>query len=251
MSAGAPPGALLRDPSAGPLFTPYVDRDMSIAPGGLSSMLSFSVVRPENRYARPSFGMNMGLGTGIIGRLWAEGYLGTLELAPEVRWEDPKVGLLYQILNTYPFEIDPAVYVTFDTGGGPAVKRIDPSLILVFRAAHAVRFDTGAYVPVSFEDRTALGLSIPARLAVQLTPHVHVGVTSGASFADLRAPRRSATVPLGFLAGYSALLGEGVTLTVGPGFSWPMFVSTGERERFYFHTRGFVAELGASLSVSP
>jgi hypothetical protein len=243
-SAGGLPPAL----SSGYSFTPYADRDMSVGPGSLYWMLSVSGTRAEAP-AHPSFGVNMGIGTGIVERLWAEAYLGMLALAPEARWSEPKVGLLFQLANTYPFEIDTAAYVTFDLWRGRVVERIDPGVILVFRAGHRVRLDTGAYVPLSLDEKIALGLNIPARLVVQLTPHVHVGMTTGASLPDLMYPRRAVAVPLGFLAGYSAPLGGGVTVTVSPGFSWPTFITPGSADPV--HTRAFVAELSTALSVSP
>jgi hypothetical protein len=243
-SAGGLPPAL----SSGYVFTPYVDRDMSIGPGSLYWMLSFSGTRAEAP-ARSSFGVNMGVGTGIVERLWAEAYLGTLALAPEARWSEPRVGLLYQIANTYPFEIDTAAYVTFDLWRGRVVERVDPGVILVFRSGHRVRLDTGAYIPLSFDKKIALGLNIPARLIVQLAPPVHVGMTTGASFPDLAYFGRSATVPLGLLAGYSAPLGGGATVTVMPAFSWPTFFTPGSADPV--HTRAFVAELSTAISVSP
>lgn len=235
-------------PAAPPSFTPYVDRDLSIAPGAIWSSLVLSVARPERPLADSIFGVSPGVGTGIVQGLWVEAYAGTIELSPAARWRDPKVGLFYQLTNTYPFELDPAVSVTFDPGEGRVVKRIDPGVIMVLRAGHEVRLDTGAYLPLSFDEKTTVGLNIPVRLGVQLATHVHAGMTTGASWPDLTGPGRSATFPLGFFAGYSALVGNGVSFSMSPSFSWPTFFVPGSADPL--QTRPFVIELATSLYVT-
>lgn len=237
------------EPPAEPSFTPYVDRTIPIPPGYFLFSLNLNAARSEPPRPRSTFGAGLGFGTGIVDGLTADAAVGPLELAPDIRLQDLRLGLLYDLVDTYPFELEPTVHVTVNPWGEHWLSRIEPGVVMAFRAAHAVRLDTGLYLPISIEKKTAIGLSIPARAVFQLTQHIHMAVSSGASLPDLNGAFRSATIPLGVAAGYSAMLGGEVQITVTPSASWPSFLMPARADPI--HTESFVVGVTTDLMLLP
>lgn len=237
------------EPSAEPSFTPYVDRTIPIPPGYFLFTLNLNAARSEPPKARSTFGAGLGFGTGIVDGLTAEAAVGPIELAPDICFQDLRFGLLYDLVDTYPFELEPTVHVTVNPWGEHWLSRLEPGVVMALRAGHQIRVDTGIYLPISIRKETAIGLSIPARAVVQLTRHIHAAVSSGASLPDLNGPWRSATIPLGVAAGYSAPLGGGVQITVTPSASWPNFLMPARADPI--HTDAFVIGVTTDLVLHP
>jgi hypothetical protein len=237
------------EPSAEPSFTPYVDRTIPIPPGYFLFTLNLNATRSEPPEARSTLGAGLGFGTGIVDGLTAEAAVGPLELWPEVRFQDLRFGLLYDLIDTHPFELEPTVHVTVNPRAGHWLSRVEPGVVMALRAGHEVRLDTGIYLPISIDKATAIGLSVPARAVIQLTRHVHTAVSSGASLPDLKGGWCSATIPLGVAAGYSAPLGDGVVITVTPSVAWPNFIMPAHADPI--HTGSFVVGVTTDLLVHP
>lgn len=93
------------------------------------------------------------------------------------------------------------------------------------------RLDTGVFLPVqSFPGTTALGVNVPARLAVDIIEPLHVGVSTGFQIAELNPPKgvtvgNTAGVPLGIFGGYAIAGDKGPIVDIDPFFTWLAFIS--------------------------
>jgi len=120
---------------------------------------------------------------------------------------------------------DTGIRVLFQTpyknAEGERVWQLNPSIPLLYRDG-AFRFDAALVVPFASRD-WRVGLSVPLRASVNINPHVFTGLESGfvkPNFND----GHDLNVPLGALAGYTALFGSRVVDFTGV-FSWDHFLS--------------------------
>jgi hypothetical protein len=104
---------------------------------------------------------------------------------------------------------------------GNRVWQLNPSIPFLYRGDRW-RFDAALMVPFATRDWW-IGLNVPVRVSLNLSPHVFFGLES----AFLR-PRfdvsHNLTLPLGALAGYTALFGSRVVDFTGL-FSWDHFLA--------------------------
>lgn len=105
-----------------------------------------------------------------------------------------------------------------DSGGG-RVWDMNPSVPFLFRLGR-VRLDTGVFVPFATRDWW-IGVNVPLRVSVSVTPHVFVAGESGFVVPRFEDPHRT-TVPLGGMLGYTALFGSKVVDFTAM-FSWDSF----------------------------
>jgi hypothetical protein len=120
---------------------------------------------------------------------------------------------------------DAAFRLSFQTptknSGGGRVWGLNPGIPLLWRLGR-VRLEGAVLVPFTTRDWT-IGLNVPVRAAVNVTPHVFFGLTSG--FVEPRFDvKNNSNIPLGALAGYTALFGASVVDFTAT-FDWDKFVS--------------------------
>jgi len=120
---------------------------------------------------------------------------------------------------------DTGVRVLFQTpyknAEGERVWQLNPSVPFLYRGG-AFRLDAALVLPFASRD-WRLGLSVPARVSLNLNPHLFFGLESGfakANFSDAH----DLTLPFGALAGYTALFGNRVVDFTGL-FSWDHFLA--------------------------
>lgn len=120
---------------------------------------------------------------------------------------------------------DTGVRVLFQTpyknAEGERVWQLNPSIPFLYRG-EVFRFDAALVLPFASRD-WRVGLSVPLRSSVNLSPHVFVGLESGMSKPNF-SDAHDLTVPLGALAGYTALFGKRVVDFTGV-FSWDHFLA--------------------------
>jgi hypothetical protein len=105
-----------------------------------------------------------------------------------------------------------------DSGGG-RVWDMNPGVPFLYRAG-PVRLDTGVFVPFATRDWW-IGLNVPLRASLSVTPHVFVAAESGFVVPQFEQSHRT-TVPLGGMLGYTALVGSKV-VDLTAMFSWDSF----------------------------
>lgn len=143
-----------------------------------------------------------------------------LEFAPNVRFSNVTAFV------TRGFRlgaIDFGLRLSFQT---PSLKAYDvrgwsfnPGVPFLYRAGR-LRLDTAVLAPIATSDG-AVGLNVPLRASVSLTPRFFVGIESG--FVEPRLSRaHDTTVPLGALAGYTELFGSKV-VDFTAAFAWDDF----------------------------
>jgi len=121
-------------------------------------------------------------------------------------------------------DLDVGIRFSFTTPDGG--WRFNPGVPMVYRMG-PVRLDAGLYVP--WEARTWIkgggdwwaGFNAPVRATVNVTPHLFAGLDTGYVYPRFNRSDAS-TVPLGFLLGYSILLGKNVA-DVTATFTWDNF----------------------------
>ena len=107
--------------------------------------------------------------------------------------------------------VDLGIRLSFQT---PALKAYDlkgwsfnPGMPILYRNG-AFRLDAAVLVPIATSDG-AVGVNVPVRASVSITPRFFAGIESGAFDSHVGEPRNM-TVPLGALAGYTELFGSKV-----------------------------------------
>jgi hypothetical protein len=120
---------------------------------------------------------------------------------------------------------DMGVRVLFQTpyknAEGNRVWQMNPGVPFLYRAG-AWRFDGAVVVPFASRD-WQVGLNVPLRVSLNLTPELFFGLESGFAQPNFDAAH-GLSVPLGALAGYTALFGSRVVDFTGL-FSWDHFFS--------------------------
>jgi hypothetical protein len=150
------------------------------------------------------------------------GVLLPFRLAPELEF-DPALVVLTEQLRLE--GVDIALRVSFHTPGDTGWA-VAPGTLLKLRGRR-VALLTGVFAPMELgtfeEPRKPLGgLNLPLRLAWNLVPSVFVTAESGVAYDDLDRPH-GLTVPLGFGAGYSRLVGSELLEFTGS-FAWDHFL---------------------------
>jgi hypothetical protein len=166
--------------------------------------------------------LSLGVGVGITDRVTFDASLGTLSLAPSVRYAHPEVGVWFGLVDRPALEVDATTHLTFGFGDERTPHEVEPGAVVILRMGDRARIDAGAYVPVSMEREAAAGLRAPLALAVQIHPYLHVALSSGVTIPRLADGR--VTVPLGLTLGCTLPLPGGGYIVVAPSLSWPRLV---------------------------
>jgi hypothetical protein len=120
---------------------------------------------------------------------------------------------------------DIGVRVLFQTpyknADGERVWQLNPGVPLLYRDG-PFRFDAALIVPFASRD-WRVGLNLPVRASLNLNPHLFLGLESGFAQPNF-STSQGLIIPLGALAGYTALFGSRVVDFTGL-FSWDQFIA--------------------------
>jgi len=169
----------------------------------------------------PQLWLRGGVGFGLTEDWEAGALFIPLELAPKFTFSNITVF----ITRGFRFEhLDFGLRFSFQTphkdSGGGRVWDMNPGVPLVYRAG-PVRLDAAVFVP--FATRAWwVGLNVPVRAALSVTPHFFVGAESGFVVPKFEEAH-GATMPLGALVGYTELFGSKV-VDVTAMLSWDSFL---------------------------
>jgi hypothetical protein len=159
---------------------------------------------------------SLGVGLGITDRLSIDGSLGTIGVAPGVRYSGPQLGAWVGIVDTPPLEIDVTTHVTLGLAGEHALAKYEPGAVAVLRPG-PLRIDVSGYLPVTMDG--GVGLRAPVMLAVQLGAYLHAAATSGVTLSKIGDG--SAALPLTLALGCSVPLRARGYVAVVPSLAWP------------------------------
>lgn len=150
---------------------------------------------------------------------------------------DVGVSLLHLRLFEDTDIFNPSVYGTFKLLDGDVSLGLRPvvplpifdngfwlglDIPLLVKLGGATRLETGASLRVGFTDPVWLSLFIPARLAVNVTDALFLGVDTGLGI-PLAPDAGDVSIPLGFFLGYTVADGVDIVGSV----RWPGFFATG------------------------
>jgi hypothetical protein len=242
---GPPPPAPGRPPAPAP-YTPYVDRGNAVPAPFAYAQPGFTATWREHKPTLLEG--NLAFALGLASSVWIDGSVGTLTMAPRLRFHSVQVGPNVVLVTTAAFELDLATHVTFASAGGRPVEQIEPGVFAIARAAHRVRLDTGVFVDANPGAAAAFGLRVPASVTLQLGAHTFASVNTGvtvASFSDLGG---TTAIPMGATFGWGDRFGPAthpVGILVEPTFLFPELIKPGAAEPLRL---GYVA-LGLSIAV--
>jgi hypothetical protein len=169
------------------------------------------------------------------------------ELAPDFSFDSVLVFLTQQ----FRFEsLDLALRLSFQTPADTGWA-LAPGIVLATRGRR-IALQAGLYVPMELgsfgKPRSPLvGLNAPLRVTWNLVPSFFVTAETGIAYDKLNTPDML-TVPLGFGAGYTLLLGSRL-LEFSTSFTWDYWLMPSRpNELSVFQFGAFRVALGASLS---
>jgi len=172
--------------------------------------------------------MRAGIGFGLTEDLEAGALFLPFQFKPDFDFSSILVFITRNIRLTD--DLDIGMRLSFATPGVGGWN-FNPGMPVVYRMG-PVRLDAGLYVP--WEARTWVsggkgswwaGFNAPVRATVNLTPNLFAGLDTGYVYPQFSRSDAS-TVPLGFLLGYSILLGKAVA-DVTATFTWDNFAQPG------------------------
>ncbi|MEM9068935.1 MAG: hypothetical protein AAGE52_10530 [Myxococcota bacterium] len=126
--------------------------------------------------------------------------------------------------------------------------RIDLAIPIKVQLLDTMHISTGIGVPlVLADDDTIVGLSIPLEYAVNVTPSLFAGVSTG-FFTELHPNEASpAIVNLGFFVGYTFHFSDRTALDLQGGFQWPDLVGFGDNRDETTNVSAYQVTFGASI----
>jgi hypothetical protein len=217
--------------AAPPRYTPFVERGMAVPAPYTYGTLGWSAISKRGRPTQVEG--SIGGGIGLSPRVWLDGTMGVVRVAPEGLFHSPLVGLGARLFDSPGLEVDAALHVGFASEDKRPVEIVEPGVFAVGRVGHALRFDGGLYLqvnPGSPNLPTTLGMRAPAAAAFQIVEKVYAQVTTGAtvgSFADAS----TVAVPLGVTVGWSDHVGSsGASIGLLPSINFPELVKPGAQE---------------------
>jgi hypothetical protein len=176
-------------------------------------------------------GLSVGAIYGITNDLNVDATVLPLTLGPDAAYGNPTLGATYRFVREHAVEVGAAVHVSIGTKSeNNPINPLELGLPTFIRIGHVMRFETGAYVPISIgnKPRTSVGLRVPVNAVFQLTKHFHLGPTTGVAIADFKNAGTSTAIPLGLGGGIGTFVGHnGLVFDFLPFFSWPSFLTPG------------------------
>ncbi len=227
-------------------YTPYVDRGNAVpAPFAYGQPGITVTLRGDKPTVVEG---SLGFAVGITSRVWVDGSLGTLKVAPELHYHSVQVGPNAVLVDTPAFELDATLHVTFASDGGRPVEQIEPGVFAIARAAHRVRVDTGVFFDGNPGADTTFGLKVPVTVTLQLTAHTFASVSTGVTVGGFADAAGTTAIPAGVTLGWGDRFGRTehpVGVLVMPSILFPELVKPGAAETF----RPAYVALGLSVVV--
>lgn len=206
-------------------YTPYIERGNAVpAPFAYAQPGVIATLRPG---APTLVEGSVGFGVGLTSRVWLDGAIGTLAMAPRVGFHSLQIGPNALLVDIPAFELAATAHVSFAAVDGRPVEQVEPGLMAVVRPGPPLRVDAGLYVDGNPGPVTTFGLRVPLSLTLQITPHVYAAINSGvtvATFADLAG---TTAIPVGLTLGWGERLGRAprpVAVAVVPSIVFPELI---------------------------
>ena len=198
------PGPPAPKPAVPHRYRPYIDRGNAIpAPYALGTLgLGTNVHVGAPTQAE----LSLGFAVGLTSRIWLDGSVGTLRVAPSLVFHSAQIGPNALLVDTPAFELDAMVHVSAPSDNGRPVEQIEPGLYTVIHLDNVLRVDTSLGVDVNPGPTVTSGFRVATALAFQVTEHVYAAVNTGVTLANFADPRETTAIPAGLTLGWSDYL---------------------------------------------
>lgn len=233
-ASGAPaaaPAAGQESPADDSFFLPATQRGLTLPSRIILPYAVLVDVPPASSDASNFLGLTLGVLFGFADRWMVDAAFAPLVLSESFRYGNPELGLAYQVVDSQPFELALTARAFFSTTG-VVFSGVEPGAVVLLRSGQ-VRLDVGAFVPISTSGQPTgalranrVGLRVPVTAFYQFNKHIHVAVSTGASFSDLGTAGNTFALPLGVTAGFSTNV-RGFWIDVLPFLSFPAFYGGG------------------------
>lgn len=232
----------------GPLGTTFVQRYPSALVDGGTSIVRGALAGSGAAASVPDeWHTHLGVRFGLFDDIEAGALFLPFELAPDFEFEPVSVFLTQQFrLESFDLAVRLSFHTPGDTGWALA-----PGLVLGTRS-RALAFQGGVSLAMELgtfgEPRAPIvGINVPLRVTWNVVPAVFLDIESGLAYDDLGVSDLL-TVPLGFGAGYSLLLGKRL-IDFTTSINWDRWLLPGEPDGLSVVQPGaFRVSVGASLS---
>jgi hypothetical protein len=213
-------------------YTPYVDRGNSVPAPWAYGTFAYGAILPPHGPALVELSLGGAIGLGP--RVWIDGAVGTLRLAPHVLFHSLQIGPNVLLVDTRPFELDATLHVSTPSDSGLPIEQIEPGLMTVGHIGHALRVDSGVFFDVNPGPTTTLGFRVPAAFAFQITDHLYAAINTGVGTRTFADARNTTAIPLGATLGWSGYVGRDGSWVIAlmPSVSLPELVKPWGRETF-------------------
>ncbi|MFO0758715.1 MAG: hypothetical protein U0359_19640 [Byssovorax sp.] len=223
----------------------YVARPMTLGAlclepeGGVD--VTHSVLDPSSavRNLDTNLAVSAGAGFGITKSLEVRATMASLQIKPDLKYGDPKLGLTFRLFGTTGVEMGIRAQATLftDPSRGLATSFTDPSSLggliepgvpILLRFGKSARLDLvpGAMITVQKGEATKIGIEAPATLGINFIDMLVLGATTNVVIPDFKKPTETLTLPLGLFAGLSFGADRPIVEVV-PSFTWPKFATPG------------------------
>ena len=178
--------------------------------------------------------LSLGGGIGLTERLWIDGSVGTIRVAPAFVFHSFQLGPNVLLVDTPDFELDATVHVSAPADDGRLVEQIEPGLYSVAHLDHKLRVDSALYLDVNPGPGLTVGLRLPLGLGFQITEHAHAVINSGVTLSSFADAVGTTAIPAGLTLGWSDRIGQGTgAVAVLPSINFPELIKPGARDPFH------------------
>ncbi len=215
-------------PAPPPAYTPYVDCG--------------NAVPAPYAYAQPAFAAtlrggatavlegSLGFGLGLTSRVFVDGTLGTLQMAPALGYHSLQIGPDLLLVDTPTLELLATTHVSLGASDGRPVEQVEPGVQAVVRVPHQLRVDAGLYVDANPGPALTFGLRVPLSFAFQLSSHVYASVNTGVNVGSFADNAGTTAIPAGVSLGWGERLGHAprpLGVAVVPSVTFPELLKPG------------------------
>lgn len=189
-------------------------------------------------------GVTLGALWGIAPEFHADFQLTPFYL-PQLGGGTGKITFAGRVLKTRPVDLGLNVVTMFDPSAEHVVGYVQPGMAVIYRTGGPLRLDSGLQLPLYTNKDPHWGFRVPVSVYLQISKRVHIGSTSSLFLGDLRDPWKTASIPFGLTAGYSA----GAELDFAaftPYISWTNFYTPSNG---HIDTHSFVAGIIADVAI--
>lgn len=170
-------------------------------------------------------GVVLGASYGVTDDLQIDGRVLPLQLSPEFRYGNARLGATYRFVRG---SVEVGARAGFSLNNLDKLRpAIDVGVPLDLHIGDNMRLATGVMLNVGFYTDTVVGLEIPVIFEINATPNVPIGLWTGFQITNFDGAGDNINIPLRVFGGYSVADAQNrPMLDVGGYFGFPLFLNS-------------------------